>query len=483
MAEVIAFVLAGGRSQRFGADKARALWRGKPLLLHAVEGLATVADRVVVIADRADKYLDLLPKSINTIADAAPNLGPLEGLRTALGYLPQGAVAVMAPCDVVGVDPQWLTELVHNLTGQPTVDGALATAFRQANSSGKGAGWEPLHGAYRQELLAFWQQSLPATLRAPHQLLTALADRALAVGLPRQWHAQVHRIDTPADLDAIAWLATERVQFVEIIQRESADAHSRHDAVAIEQPLEIRFQYGQIGGRQRCTFAVTLRTPGHDADLIAGLLFAEGVLRERGDLLRIGACDTQDHESAVWSVDLAPQVVVPEYLLGRRLAATAACGLCGKGSLDALFPQRPRPLSPQQGTLPWAQLCELPLRMRAAQTTFDETGGLHAAAIFNQGGDLLCLREDIGRHNAVDKAIGHLWQQGRLAEANVLMLSGRAGFELVQKAAMAQIAVVAAIGAPSSLAVDLAQEAGITLVGFLRGQRGNVYAHGKRFVA
>ena len=473
--QVVGFVLAGGRSSRFGTDKARAVWRGKPLLLHAIDGLAAVCERVSVVVGDAERYSDLLPTDVQVVVDAAPHQGPLEGLRAALQTLQPGQLALVSPCDVLGVDPAWLAELVRTATG-----GTLAAAFRHADTSGKGAGWEPLHAVYRQELLAHWRDQLPTDLRAPHQLLQALADRARAVALPASWHDRVRRVDRPQDLLALRDLRDDRTATVQLVAHNGEDCSPRTDTVAVEQPLEIRIHHGPIGGRQRTTFAVTLRTPGHDADLIAGLLLAEGMVQAPEQLLGIAPCSPHDTEGAVWAAELDPLVLVPGRMLDRKLVATAACGLCGKGSLAALFPDRPPALALQPGLVAWQLLQRLPAAMRTAQAGFDQTGGVHAAALFDAAGRLLCLREDVGRHNAVDKAIGHLWRAGRLDAVAVLVLSGRAGFELVQKAAMARIPIVAAIGAPTTLAIDLAHDAGITLAGFLRGATGNLYTHPRR---
>lgn len=472
MPHVVGFVLAGGRSVRFGANKARAPWRGKPLLLHAVELLDAVADRVCVVAKADQDYRELLPADVPQIADGAQDGGPLEGLRAALASLRPGDVALLAPCDVVGIEAQWLASLLAQLHPD-----SLAAAFRHADRTGKGGGWEPLHAAYRQEVLA----QIAPDVTAPHRLLSSLGPAAQGVDLPRHWHRRVRRIDTPQALAEIGELSTDRVAHAAVTVLDGQVAAARHDMVAVEQPLEIRLLHGEPGARQRHTFAVTLRTPGHDAELIAGLLVAEGLVRAGDELLRVSACDPADTDAAVWTAELAPQVRVPDQFLDRKLAATAACGLCGKGSLEALFPARPR--VPTVGSAwPWPEICTLTERMRAAQSTFEQTGGLHAAAIFGAGGRLLCVREDVGRHNAVDKAIGWLFLRGRLAEAEVLVLSGRAGVELVHKAAMARIGIVVAIGAPTSLAIELAQDAGITLAGFVRGGRGNLYC-GDRITA
>ncbi|WMX44181.1 formate dehydrogenase accessory sulfurtransferase FdhD [Streptomyces roseicoloratus] len=248
----------------------------------------------------------------------------------------------------------------------------------------------------------------------------------------------------------------------------------RPDTLVAEEPLEIR-----LNGRP---IAVTMRTPGDDFALAVGFLVSEGVLAAAEDVRNVVYCAgaTADGSNTynVVDVQLAPGVTVPDITLERNVYTTSSCGLCGKASLDAVrttarFPIADRPpvrLTP-------GLLAALPERLRAEQRVFDRTGGLHAAALFSEDGELLDVREDVGRHNAVDKLVGRALREGRLPlERAVLLVSGRASFELVQKAVMAGVPVLAAVSAPSSLAVDLAIESGMTLVGFLRGQDMNVYA-------
>ncbi|WBB62083.1 formate dehydrogenase accessory sulfurtransferase FdhD [Streptomyces sp. WMMC500] len=250
----------------------------------------------------------------------------------------------------------------------------------------------------------------------------------------------------------------------------------RPDTLVAEEPLEIR-----VGGR---ALAVTMRTPGDDFALAAGFLVSEGVLARGGELAGItycaGAVDGAEGGNTYNVVDvrLAAGVPVPDVTLERNVYTTSSCGLCGKASLDAVRTTTRWPVAGRDGVrLSPEVLAALPDRLRAGQRVFDRTGGLHAAALFTCAGELVDLREDVGRHNAVDKLVGRALQQDRLPLGEtVLMVSGRASFELAQKAAMAGIPVLAAVSAPSSLAVDLAVETGMTLVGFLRGDTMNVYA-------
>ncbi|MDV9170777.1 formate dehydrogenase accessory sulfurtransferase FdhD [Streptomyces sp. W16] len=249
---------------------------------------------------------------------------------------------------------------------------------------------------------------------------------------------------------------------------------SRPDTLVAEEPLEIR-----LNGKP---LAITMRTPGDDFALAAGFLVSEGVLANAYDLRNIVYCAgaTVDGTNTYNVVDVrtAPDVVIPDITLERNVYTTSSCGLCGKASLDAVRTTTRWPIAdtPPVRVEP-ALLASLPDRLRAAQRVFDRTGGLHAAALFSEEGELLDVREDVGRHNAVDKLVGRALQNGDLPLSGVILLvSGRASFELAQKAVMAGIPVLAAVSAPSSLAVDLAAETGLTLVGFLRGSNMNVYA-------
>ncbi|MEU4888132.1 formate dehydrogenase accessory sulfurtransferase FdhD [Streptomyces xinghaiensis] len=268
---------------------------------------------------------------------------------------------------------------------------------------------------------------------------------------------------------------TERRRVVRI--RDGA-VSARPDTLVAEEPLEIR-----LGGKP---LAITMRTPGDDFALAAGFLVSEGVLGRAEELTGIAYCAgaTADGGNTYNVVDvrLAPGVPVPSITLERNVYTTSSCGLCGKASLDAVRTTARWAITdePPVRVTPGV-LAGLPERLRAAQRVFDRTGGLHAAGLFSPEGELLDLREDVGRHNAVDKLVGRALQDGRLPLSRcVLLVSGRASFELAQKAVMAGIPVLAAVSAPSSLAVDLAEEAGLTLVGFLRGASMNVYAGAER---
>ncbi|MGW5000871.1 formate dehydrogenase accessory sulfurtransferase FdhD [Streptomyces hydrogenans] len=258
--------------------------------------------------------------------------------------------------------------------------------------------------------------------------------------------------------------------------REGVPTH-RPDTLAAEEPMEIR-----VGGRP---LTVTMRTPGDDFDLAAGFLVSEGVVHGAEDVAGIrycaGATAGGGNTYNVVDVGLAAGVDAPDASLERNFYTTSSCGLCGKASLDAVRTTAAWSVAEDPLRVGPALLTGLPDKLRAAQRVFDTTGGLHAAGLFGADGELMVLREDVGRHNAVDKVVGHALREGLLPlRGTVLMVSGRASFELVQKAVMAGIPMLAAVSAPSSLAVDLAVESGLTLVGFLRGESMNVYSGAER---
>jgi FdhD protein len=264
---------------------------------------------------------------------------------------------------------------------------------------------------------------------------------------------------------------TERRRVLRI--RGGSAAH-RADTLVAEEPLEIR-----LNGRP---LAITMRTPGDDFALATGFLVSEGVLAAADEVANVVYCAGATADGAntynVVDVTLAHGVAVPDISLERNVYTSSSCGLCGKASLDAVRTATRLPIAETDVPRVTPELLAvLPDRLRAGQAVFERTGGLHAAGLFSADGELLDLREDVGRHNAVDKLVGRALRDGQLPLADrILMVSGRASFELAQKAVMAGIPVLAAVSAPSSLAVDLARESGLTLVGFLRGDSMNVYA-------
>jgi FdhD protein len=267
---------------------------------------------------------------------------------------------------------------------------------------------------------------------------------------------------------------------VRVVTFDGAQRTVREDRVAGEEPLEIRLR---AGGTSK-TIAITMRTPGHDFELAAGFLFAEGVIARLDDIREMtycldGSVDAEQQYNIV-NVDLARSALPDLVALERHFTTTSACGVCGRASLEALRDRGVPTVSSALTVAPEA-ITALPQTLRSAQRVFDSTGGLHAAARFDGSGKLRAVREDVGRHNAFDKLIGNALLEGRLPLANdIVLVSGRTSYELVQKTIAAGAPVLCAVSAPSSLAVALAREFGVTLIGFLRGTRFNVYAHEER---
>jgi FdhD protein len=259
---------------------------------------------------------------------------------------------------------------------------------------------------------------------------------------------------------------------IEILRCEVGKGSEKQtDTLVREEPLEIRVRGKSV--------AVTMRTPGHDPELAAGFLLSEGIVTNRDEIIEIAPCLESDSPENTLNVFVAPSVEIDFARLTRNVFASSSCGVCGKASIESVH-QHFSPIE-SSCTIAAETLTTLPDRMRVAQTTFSQTGGLHAAAIFDLDGNLLILREDAGRHNAVDKVLGWGFLQNKLPfESHILLVSGRASFEIVQKALAARIPIIGAVSAPSSLAVEIARESNQTLIGFLRGETFNVYSRPER---
>ncbi len=281
-------------------------------------------------------------------------------------------------------------------------------------------------------------------------------------------------------------MTSNSIKRIPIIKVSGDTGGETSDALAIEEPLEIRLEYGPANDRKIQNVSVTMRTPGNDAELAAGFLFTEGIVKNIEDMEAIEHCfiACAENKENVIQVKLADGVMPNLRNSERNFYTTSSCGVCGKGSIAAI-----RTVSNFTGqnddhlTINSELLYQLPGILQQRQEVFADTGGLHASALFSANGELLLVREDVGRHNALDKLIGAALNENWLPlNQYILLLSGRASFELVQKAAMAGINIIASVGAPSSLAVELAEEFGITLAGFLRGRRFNIYTAAHRIL-
>lgn len=274
-------------------------------------------------------------------------------------------------------------------------------------------------------------------------------------------------------------LENKSVQKIEIIKVKENKSFPYSDDLSVEEPLEIRISYGPKDQRITKNISVTMRTPGNDAELAAGFLFTEGIISGSHQIQNIDhpQAECSRNRENIIEVELTEDFTPHLQNADRNFYTTSSCGVCGKGSIESIKTVSTfQDIKREERILLFDVLYQLSDNLQSFQNNFSATGGIHASGIFDVGGQLLALREDVGRHNALDKLIGHALFTGQLPlKDKILVLSGRASFELIQKAAMAGITVVAAIGAPSSLAVDVAKEFNMTLLGFLRDNRFNIY--------
>ena len=493
-------VLAGGRSRRMGSDKRELSVGGVPLLARAVAAVQAVADDVqVVVGERDD--VDRLAALVAALPDPPPrwqhdlrpDQGPLAGIEAALARAAHDVVVVLAG-DHPQASPTVLRALVDLLRAHP--DATVAVLEDDP-------GPQPLVAAYRRAALRTVRELLDAGERRATRLLDHL-DVVVLEG--RVWRvldpsgATAVDLDTPADLEAAADRAAQDegsaptaaasphplsdrgVATVTATRVTATERQRIRDQVVVEEPLEIR---AGGPGQDPVVVMTTLRTPGHDVELAVGWLFAEGLLAA-GDLVgvRVGDPLALARPEDQLTLELRRPLDL-DAVAHRHAVATASCGVCGRASIDELA-SRCVPVPPEVPgrAVRWATLAALPDRVRDRQAVFAATGGLHAAALVDADGRVVTVREDVGRHNALDAAIGVHVLAGDLPLGHLVgMLSGRAGFELVAKAAVAGLPVLAAVGAPTDLAIRTADRLGVTLIGFLRDGHGTVYTHPQRIVA
>jgi FdhD protein len=275
------------------------------------------------------------------------------------------------------------------------------------------------------------------------------------------------------------------VSSVTILQHNLSGRKEKPDLLAMEEPLEIRIGFGLMTDRQQKSLSVTMRTPGYDFELAIGFLFTEGIIQHIDQIESVKYCEDigkQEEKGNVVRVELKPEVQIDFEKLQRHFYTSSSCGVCGKSSIESVKVLC-QPLG-EGFSISASLIHQLPDTLRKAQAVFEYTGGLHAVGLFDKSGELILLREDVGRHNALDKAIGAMVIKKQVPLSDyALLVSGRASFELVQKAAVAGIPVLAAVGAPSSLAVALAKESGMTLLGFVRQERFNIYCGDQRITS
>lgn len=444
-----AALIAGGKSTRFGEDKAFVDWKGQPLYVAQLRKLGALNPGRLWLSTNAEQPFPDVLEGVTRIIDDPPGTGPVGGLRSIFENSTADFVLVLA------VDLPLMTTTY--LTG-------LSQAPNPVVPKRDGR-WEPLVAVYPREAM------LEVIRSTDDGKLQNLIDLAFAQKLiePLEVAGNDARLFTninrPEDLAPV-----EEGRFDDALTlqrfRVGSGFFSATDRVAAEEPLEIR-----VNGQ---SVAVTMRTPGHDDELAAGFLFTEGLIESGDEILEIAHCPDVDPEAEGNTLDVRLRSSPDLASLTRHVFTSSSCGVCGKATIDAVFQNRPA--IENRITVSPDLLLSLSDKLRAAQDTFDRTGGLHASALFDAEGELLLLREDVGRHNALDKVIGRSLLDNRTLNDVILLVSGRISFELMQKAHAANIPVVAGISAPSSLAVKLARESGQTLVGFLRERGFNVYA-------
>lgn len=449
-------VLAGGRASRMGGDKAALDLGGRTLLQHAVDALAIVVDEIVIVGapDRAlPEVRTRVP--LRRVDDAIVGVGPLAGIAAGLAAA-QAPMALVVGCDMPFVSPALLRVLATRLADHATVVLPVHAGVPQ-----------PLCSAWRTNLAGEVAARLARGERAPIAVARALG----AVWLEPEAYADADAegrsftsLDTPEAYAAALAGPGVRGRAVAVSAHRGTAITERGDVVAVEEPLELRLGETPL--------AVVMRTPGDDADLARGFLLSEGIVLHPAEIAEIARID-----GAHVSARLASGAAVDPAQFQRSMFVSSSCGVCGKASIESvrLLARPARPFTVRADLV-----ASLTARLRAQQPTFDATGGLHAAALFDVHGALLVAREDVGRHNAVDKVIGAAMQQAWPLPPSVLVVSGRQSFEVVQKAAMAGIGALVGVSAPSSLAVELADELGMLLVGFARGDGFNVYAGAAR---
>ncbi|HEX2038649.1 MAG TPA: formate dehydrogenase accessory sulfurtransferase FdhD [Acidimicrobiales bacterium] len=451
---VAGLLLTGGRSRRFGSDKARIPIDGVPNAQRLADVLTTALDGPVYEVGPGHTSLPTAPED-------RPGEGPLAaiaaGARALLAAGHDGPAVVLA-CDLPLADEALVRFLAEQPgTTVPVVDGRP----------------QPLCARYDGPALAAAPRLVAGGARAVNALLDVVPLRLVDDVDPRA----LLDVDTPEDLARAR--AVRRPTTPAPVLTLGRTAAERPDTLVTEEPLELR-----VGGPDDglVTVNVTMRTPGHDFELAVGWLLAEGVVRDAADVAAVRYCALGDDEPQRYNV-VSVRLTRPPALDGvaRRTTTTASCGVCGTATLDRLAEQLGDDPVATGEPVALDTLLGLPDALRASQPLFDRTGGLHGAGLFRADGTPVAVREDVGRHNAVDKLLGHALLQRLLPlHDHVLVLSGRVGYELVQKAAVARIPIVCAVGAPSSLAVETAARMGVTLLGFVRDGTANLYTHPER---
>lgn len=465
-------ILAGGESKRMGRNKAFIRYHEKAQVLHLAGILKKLDLEVFISLKNETDNPELEGQSIILDSTKWQGHGPLSGLLGAFEASPDSDWLVLAS-DYPLLDESTIRAFLAFIHEKP----AEPAAFKTSDD----AFFEPLLANYPANCYPFLLDYIHSGDDSLQRFLKKLNARPF---IPDN-NNSIRNANTVNEMlsiqleirNAKAGSMEEKV----MINRLQKGQHQQiEDILVVEEPLEIRVTYPKKGSIVEKSIAVTMRTPGMDEALAAGFLFTEGVIKDYKSVKKV---EKVSFDSQTVLVELKEKALNEGIQSDRQFFMSSSCGICGKGSIESVRTQSPYPANPDTILISSVIFMQLPKAIQEYQKTFERTGGLHAAALFTLEGELVYLTEDIGRHNAVDKLIGHCWLQGLLPLENyILLLSGRGGFELIQKAYMAGVKIVASIGAPSSLAVEMAKEAGMTLIGFLKAERMNIYSGKQRVI-
>jgi FdhD protein len=448
-------VIAGGKSSRMNTDKAMLNYFGTPQWLHVYNLLQAHCDQVFVSVHQHNPEINM-PQIIDLPQYA--NAGPIAALISAFEKH-------NGPWLVLAIDYPYFSELeINNLLNQHNTQ-SLSSVIHHHNSSF----YQPFIGIYTSDFIATAKIFIDAGEFSLQNIFKQVQVNKVR---PINENA-LTSVDSPDEFRKAKLCAEQQRQMMSLSILKYVDNTEAHfnDALAVEEPLEISIATNINGVKISRNIAVTMRTPGHDEELAIGFLFTEGIVLNAN---QVEYLQTKGHNKICIFLkeNVQPNVQNTE----RNFYTTSSCGVCGKASIEAIRTKLPENLQLQATEINSEILNKIYTEINSYQSAFAQTGGIHASALFTAAGTLKSIREDVGRHNAIDKLIGgQLLTKQIINPSDILLLSGRASFELIQKAAMAQIQIVASIGAPSSLAVQLAEEVGIKLIGFLKGERFNVY--------
>ncbi len=466
-------ILAGGESKRMGHNKAFIRYHDKPQVLHLAEILRKLDQEVHFSFQEDSENQGLERQSIIVDSPKWKGHGPISGLLGAFEAFPDSDWMVIA-CDYPLLDEQTLYDFLVFTHKEPD----SVAAFRASDEGF----FEPLLAYYP----AVSYQLLLEHIHSGDDSLQHFLQKMNTRSFNPENKNSILNSNTinemlQIQLDIKRSGSTEMNKTVKI-DRISKNGNLRmDDFLVVEEPLEIRVTYPKNGSIVEKSIAVTMRTPGMDEALAAGFLFTEGLVK---DFKAVKKVEKVTFDSQTVLVHLDENALNEGIQSERQFFMSSSCGICGKGSIESVRTQSSYPFTADNILISSKIIMQFPEAIQEYQKTFERTGGLHAAALFTFRGELVYLTEDIGRHNAVDKLTGHCWLQGLLPLDNyILLLSGRGGFELIQKAYMAGIKIVVSIGAPSSLAVEMAMEAEMTLIGFLKADKMNVYSGKQRIVS